>query len=88
MIHRAKKSGRKGYKTTPSIRIPKHSVTKLHAAAAAAARDLEAEKLAHSHTKAALRGAVKWIDVLTAGTKADWTHDDTKSIERLRFLSL
>jgi DNA polymerase III epsilon subunit-like protein len=80
----------KGFKTAPSIRLPKSSVTKLQAAAAAAAAETayKNETIAHRFTRRALQDAVALIDMLMAGTKTDWTHADRKRLEEIRALSI
>ena len=70
----------RGFKTSPSIRLPKTSVTKMQAAAAAAAAD-------NVILRGALRDAVRLIDRLQRN-EAGWTHAEVKRIEEIRFLSL
>jgi uncharacterized protein (UPF0264 family) len=73
---------RKGFKMSPTIHLPKASVTKMQVAAAAAAAAAEVVILQN-----ALRDAVRLIDRLQRN-EAGWTHAEVKRIEEIRLLSL
>jgi hypothetical protein len=74
-----KMTKRKGFKTSPSIRIPRRAAENMQAAAAAAAdRDV---------LRAALVDAVAFIDRFR-NTEGSWTVADVKRLEAIRLLSL
>ena len=72
---------RKGFKTSPSIRIPRAAATKMQAAAAAAAAAADNLIL-----RAALKDAVAIIDEERAG-RSSYSREDAIRLERIRALA-
>jgi len=72
---------RKGFKTSPSIRIPRAAAEKMQAAAAAAA----AAAANNLILRAALKDAVAIIDEERAG-KSGYSREDAIRLERIRAL--
>jgi hypothetical protein len=78
--------------TQPTVRIPKQTAAKMHAAAAAAAETaLKSEIAAHAATRAALGEAINLIQRMVRRyglVRNSWSPEDVQRLEHWRALSL